>query len=347
VGATTGLQEIAAAAERLDGPKAGAFPLKGSYGQKDLWAGYRKHILSFLTPLPKPIKVFIDGSNGMAGKMVPAAFEGVPNLEIVPVNFEITGRFVHQPNPLVAENMVQTQEGVRAHHAALGACFDGDADRCIMTDERGRIIGCDHLTALLCGHFLAQAPGAAVVYDLRSSKAVMEEVRRLGGVPLRSRVGHVFMKALLREKGGIFGGELSGHFYFRDNFCADSGAIALAAMLSVLGASAKPLSELIAPFQKYPQSGEVNFRVEDKAGVLAKLREKFGKAAAIDDLDGITLDAWNSPARGGVRGGWWCNVRASNTEPLLRLNAEAKDRATLDWLLHEVEPMLGAKQTGE
>jgi phosphomannomutase len=154
------------------------------------------------------------------------------------------------------------------------------------------------------------------------------------------------MKALLRETGGIFGGELSGHFYFRDNFCADSGAIAFAAVLSVLAHSDKPLSALIAPFQKYPQSGEINFRAEDKAAVLAALKARFGKTAAIDDLDGVTVDAWDAPAGGAVRGGWWCNVRASNTEPLLRLNAEARDKSTLDWLLHEVTPMLGKPEAG-
>ncbi|MCC7204278.1 MAG: phosphomannomutase/phosphoglucomutase, partial [Phycisphaeraceae bacterium] len=230
--------------------------------------------------------------------------------------------------------MKPTQDAVRQHKADLGACFDGDADRCILTDDQGAIIGCDHLTALLCDHFLKQSPNATVVYDLRSSKVVEEEIKRLGGQPRRSRVGHVFMKALLRETKGIFGGELSGHFYFRDNFCCDSGAIAFASVLSVLAKSSKRISALIAPFKKYPQSGEINFRAEDKAAVMAALKAKYASAAAIDDLDGVTIDAFDKL-------GWWFNVRASNTEPLLRLNAEARDAATLKNLLDTLTPMLG------
>jgi len=247
--------------------------------------------------------------------------------------------------------MVPTQEGVKKNQADLGVCFDGDADRCMLTDEKGQIIGCDHLTALLCEHFLKPAPGAGsggagvspankpgVIYDLRSSKVVEEEIRRLGGTPLRSRVGHVYMKALLRQTGAVFGGELSGHFYFRDNFCADSGAIAFAAAISVLANSPRTMSQLVAPFLKYPQSGEINSRVEDKAGVLAALKKKFA-GAKMDELDGVTIDLWE-------KGGFWFNVRASNTEPLLRLNAEAKDKPTLDRLLKDITPLLGAPAAG-
>jgi phosphomannomutase len=308
-------------------------------------------VLKFLLPLPRKMRVFIDASNGMAGKMVPLVFAGVKNLEFVQCNFDITGSFVHEPNPLVAKNMEPTQAGVLDTQADLGVCFDGDADRCILTDEKGRIIGCDHLTALLCAHFLSQAPRSAVVYDLRSSKAVEEEIRRQGGVPVRSRVGHVFMKGLLREKLGIFGGELSGHFYFRDNFFADSGAIAFAAVLSVLSRTDKPMSELIAPFQKYPQSGEINFRVQDKAAVMEGLKSRYAATAKVDELDGVTVDAWDAaPAAGSQTaapaGEFWFNVRASNTEPLLRLNAEARDQATLDRLLKLIMPLLGTLEKG-
>lgn len=337
IGAATGLKEIEQLAIATD-PAKWTRQASGGYEKLDLWEAYRKHVLGFLTPPKRKLKVFIDACNGMGGKLVPAVFSNLPNVEIVPLNFEITGSFVHEPNPLVPANMVPTQEGVRAHQADLGVCFDGDADRCMLTDEQGRTIGCDHLTAMLCEHFLKQAPGSTVIYDLRSSKAVEEEIRRRGGKPVRSRVGHVFMKALLRETVGIFGGELSGHFYFRDNFYADSGAIAFAAVLSVLGQSDKPISALVAPFQKYPQSGEINFRTADKDAVLASLKKKYA-GAKIDELDGVTIDAWDAE-------NFWFNVRASNTEPLLRLNAEAKDKATLDKLLAEIMPMLGERDHG-
>ncbi|MCC7147367.1 MAG: phosphomannomutase/phosphoglucomutase [Phycisphaeraceae bacterium] len=340
IGADTGLKDIQKTVESLPeniGP--GALAATGKYQQMDLWEAYREHILKFLSPLKRPLKVVIDASNGMAGKLVPAVFREIPNLEIIPINFEITGSFVHEPNPLVAENMKPTQDGVRQHKADLGACFDGDADRCMLTDDQGQIIGCDHLTALLCNHFLSLSPHATVIYDLRSSKVVSEQIQALGGTPRRSRVGHVFMKALLRETQGVFGGELSGHFYFRDNFYADSGAIAFAAVLSVLAASRRPLSELIEPFRKYPQSGEINFHVEDKAAVLKALKDRYAAGAEIDELDGVTIDAF-------AKQGWWFNVRASNTEPLLRLNAEARDQGGLDKLLGEIKPMLGTPVEG-
>jgi len=337
VGSDTGLKEIQAAAEKLGA--RGSLPAKGTLETRDLWKEYREHVLKLLQPPARPLKVFIDGSNGMAGKLVPAVFSHLKNVEVIPVNFEITGKFVHEPNPLVAANMVPTQEGVRKHKADLGVCFDGDADRCILTDENGEIIGCDHLTALLAGYFLKQSPGSAIVYDLRSSKAVEETVKQFGGVPHKGRVGHVFMKAKLRETKGVFGGELSGHFYFRDNFYTDSGAITFAAALSVLGQTKTPISQLIAPFKKYPQSGEQNFKVEDKAGVMASLKTKYGGGAKVEELDGVSIDAWDAR-------GYWFNVRASNTEPLLRLNAEAKDKATLDKLLKELTPQLGTPDHG-
>ncbi|MBL4700608.1 MAG: phosphomannomutase/phosphoglucomutase, partial [Phycisphaeraceae bacterium] len=337
VGGTTGLTEILTIAQTA-GP-LGSKEVTGSYNEQDIWDVYRKHILKFLTIPAKPIKVFIDGSNGMAGKLIPKVFTGVKNLEIVDVNFEITGSFVHEPNPLVAENMIPTQQGVVANKAHFGACFDGDADRCMVTDELGNIIGCDILTALLSGHFLAQAPGATVIYDLRSSKVVEETIIAANAKPQKGRVGHVFMKQSLRETNGIFGGELSGHFYFRDNYYADSGAIAFAAIVSVLGQTDTPLSELIAPFKKYPQSGEINFRTADKDAVLAGLKKEYGSRGIFEQLDGVSFDLWDGE-------GFWFNVRASNTEPLLRLNAEAKDQETLDTLLSVLMPKLGEVAEG-
>ncbi len=349
IGAATGLKEIQEIAQSLGEP--GSVAPTGSLERRDLWREYQEHILRYYRPGKRKLKVFIDASNGMAGKMVPAVFSGLQGLQIIPLNFEITGSFAHDPNPLVAENMRPTQDGVVAHGADLGACFDGDADRCMLTDEKGAIIGCDHLTALLAEHFLNQSPGSTILYDLRSSKTVQEAIRQHGGVPRRSRVGHVFMKALLRETDGVFGGELSGHFYFRDNFFADSGAIAFAAVLSVLSHCDQPISQLIAPYNRYPQSGEINFRVANhdgkdpdaaKQAVIDGLKQKYAGQTQQDELDGITIDAWDISGQGG----WWFNVRPSNTEPLLRLNAEAKDQATLDGLLATLQPLLGQPAVG-
>ena len=340
IGATSGLKEIQTIAESLsDDVRIHARPV-GGYRQLDLWREYREHVLGFLTPPRRKLKVVIDTANGMGGKLVPEVFEGLKNVEIIPINFEITGSFAHEPNPLVAENMVPTQEGVRRHRADLGVSFDGDADRCILTDENGQVIGCDHLTAFMATHFLkGQDAKGMVVYDLRSSKVVEETIRALGGRPHKGRVGHVFMKAALRETQGVFGGELSGHFYFRDNFFTDSGAITFAVVLSMLGQSDKSLSELIGPYRKYPQSGERNFEVKDKEGAIRALEQRFGVGGAVDHLDGVSIDRWE-------RDGWWLNVRASNTEPLLRLNTEAKDEKTLKKLLDEVTPLLGKPAAG-
>jgi phosphomannomutase len=338
IGATTGLKEIQAIAETLGG--RGSIEPNGSLEERDLWEPYRAHVRKFLKPFARPLKVVIDASNGMAGKMVPKVFDGVTNLDIIPLNFDYqSGTFAHPPNPLVPANMKPTQKAVVENKADLGACFDGDADRCMLTDQRGDIIGCDHLTALFAKYFLAESPAQAIVYDLRSSKAVEETIRSLGGKPHRSRVGHVFLKAALRETKGVFGGELSGHFYFRGNFFADSGAIALAVTLSILGTSSSAMSELIAPFKRYPQSGEMNFIVSDKQAVIDALKKKFADTAEIDELDGVTIDAFK-PA------GWWFNVRASNTEPLLRLNAEGKTRPALDGILRQIKPMLGELAEG-
>jgi phosphomannomutase len=265
----------------------------------------------------------------MAGKMVPKLFDGA-DLEIVPVNFEITGSFVHPPNPLVEANLAQVREATVANKADLGVCFDGDADRCIFVDESGRSVSSDLMTALLAKHFLQSNPGATVVYDLRSSRAVAEEIKAAGGVPRRERVGHAFMKKALSDSRAVFGGELSGHFYFRDNYNADSGAIVLAVMCSVVASGTAPFSERIAPLRRYAASGEINFQVPDKQERMELIEQTFA-GGEIDHLDGVTVGFDD----------WWFNVRASNTEPLLRLNLEAKDQASLKSHLAEVTKLLG------
>jgi phosphomannomutase len=334
IGSASGLDDIKRIAAQL---RVGHTGLQGKYETQDLWTEYRKHVLKFLD-LKRPITVAVDASNGMGGVMVPKVFDGVPNLTIIPMLFEITGSFTHEPNPLVEANLAGLKDLTREKKADLGACFDGDADRCIFVDELGTTIGCDHLTALLAQDFLARPEnkGSTVVYDLRSSHVVKEEVEKAGGIAKRDRVGHAFMKATLAATKGVFGGELSGHFYFRDSFNTDSGAVAFACLLSVLSKKSKPLSEVMRPFKRYAQSGEVNFEVEDKDGTIVKLAEAY-KKAKVDYLDGITVDTPD---------GWWFNVRKSNTEPLLRLNLEARDPKMLAEKMQELKKFLGEPAHG-
>ncbi len=337
IGRDTGLNDIQKIAEQLSGecpqPTAG-------YEQRDLWDDYQKHITGFLNPpLNRPLKLYVDCSNGCGIELVNRVFKHIPNLHVIAINDRWTDQWAHEPNPLIPANMQPTVDGVKKHGADLGACFDGDADRCMLVDDKGNACGCDHLTAWLAEHFLKQAPGSSVVYDLRSSKVVEETIVKLGGKPAISKVGHVNIKAQLRQTDGIFGGELSGHFYFKHNAYADSGAITLAAALAVLGQSKASLSTLIAPFRKYPQSGEINFENDHKDETLADLKATYGKHGKVMELDGVTIDCWDTK-------GFWFNVRASNTEPLLRLNTEAKDQATLDTLLSALRPKLGHEHHG-
>lgn len=339
VGEHTGLADVRKYAAMSDTNKA---PEEGTFVDKrDLWDAYTDHVRSFLDMRGRTIKVVVDASNGMAGTMVPKIFgergSAIEGLEIVEMNFDNTkGVFVHEPNPLVAANVADLCAAVVEHGADLGVCFDGDADRCVVVDEKGKIVGCDALTALLAQYFLGKEPGGSVVYDLRSTKAVAEEIEKAGGRAIRSRVGHVFMKQVMSDEGCVFGGELSGHFYFRDNFNADSGAIAMATVLSLLAEKKRKLSNMIKPIARYTQSGEINFENEEKDEALELIREEYLDRGDIDDLDGVTVDCFDSE-------GWWCNIRKSNTEPLLRLNAEAKDRATLNKVLSEIAPKLGTR----
>ena len=326
IGENTGLKEIRHIVSTIRRTQTGSGQVH--IQKADLWEDYRKHVRGFLR-LARPLKVAVDASNGMAGKMIPAVFDGA-ELEVLPLNFEITGQFVHPPNPLIESNLKQLQEAVRDNEVDFGICFDGDADRCVFVDETGQIVRCDHITALLARHFLRLHPGATVVYDLRSSRVVAEEIRAAGGVPRRERVGHAFMKKAMADGHGIFGGELSGHFYFRDNYNADSGAIVFAVVASVVSAQQRPFSELIQPLKRYVQTGEINFRVEDKQAKMDELAEMFSDGK-IDHLDGITVEFDD----------WWFNVRPSNTEPLLRLNMEARDNELLAEKLQQVQAVLG------
>ena len=328
IGAASGLDDIKRIASAL---RVGQTGVQGRCEERDLWQPYKQHVLQFLN-LKRELKVVIDASNGMAGKMVPAIFGEIPQLEIIPILFEITGSFVHEPNPLVEANLAQLQARMRDVHPDLGVCFDGDADRCIFLDENAKTIGADLMTALMARDFLSlpENKGSTIVYDLRSSHVVADEVRAAGGVPHRDRVGHAFIKKTMADAKAVFGGELSGHFYFRDNFYADSAAIAFARVLSILSAQDRPFSEVLKPLYRYSQSGEINFQVEDKEAKIRELAESY-KKGQVDYLDGITIDFGN----------WWFNVRKSNTEPLLRLNLEADSPALLDEKLRELKRILG------
>lgn len=342
VGMTTGLDEIRRYSAMADREKI--TPRAGREEERDLWPDYAEHVRQFIHPKllggapGRTLKVVIDASNGMAGTMVPRVFGNVPGLKIFKINFDnSSGEFVHEPNPLVEANLAELKQAVLTNKADVGICFDGDADRCVVVDEKGETVGCDHLTAWLAQMFLKDnkasgGPGAAIVYDLRSSKSLPEMILEAGGKPVKSRVGHVFMKQAMAENNAIFGGELSGHFYFKRNYNADSGAIAFASVVSGLAASNKSMSELIAPAKRYVQSGEINFETDDKEAAIDDLRRAYPKAK-VETLDGLTLDM----------GSWWCNVRPSNTEPLLRLNLEGADRKTVENLVRDVAQYLGKR----
>ena len=326
IGAETGLKDIEHIATALLHTKGKAI---GSVKELDLTAEYKKHVLKFLRPNIDKLKIAIDASNGMAGKMVPAVFGDLP-IEIIQLNFEHKGKFKHPPDPLVAKNLSPVKTAVKKNACDFGICFDGDADRLMMVDEKGAVIGCDLITALMVPHFLEKQPNSTVLYDLRSSRVVVEEIINNGGTPRRERVGHAFMKKAMRDSHAIFGGELSGHFYYRDNYCTDSALITLVHVLNIVSEAQVPISELIKPLRRYHSSGEINFEVEDKQAKMDELAKRYSDGQ-IDTLDGVTV----------VYKDWWFNCRPSNIEPLLRLNVEAKTKELLDEKLAEIEGQLG------
>jgi phosphomannomutase len=265
--------------------------------------------------------VAVDAGNGMAGLTVPRVFAGLP-IEIVPLYFELDGTFPHhEANPIDPRNLRDLQRAVTEHGADIGLAFDGDADRCFIVNERGEIVSPSVLTALIAARELAREPGATIIHNLITSRAVPEIITEHGGVPVRTRVGHSFIKAKMADEGAVFGGEHSGHFYFRDFWYADSGLLAALHALAALGSQAEPLSRLLARYSRYSASGEINTEVNDQAAVTAIVRDEFSgrPGVSLDELDGLTVTAPD----------WWFNLRPSNTEPLLRLNAEAADEARM------------------
>ncbi|WEB42289.1 phosphomannomutase/phosphoglucomutase [Streptomyces yunnanensis] len=330
VGQDTGLADIRALAERwtADGaPEPAATP--GTVTRRDVLHDYAAHLRSLVDLRTiRPLKVVVDAGNGMGGHTVPTVFDGLP-LDLDALYFELDGSFPHhEANPLDPKNIVDLQQRVREVGADLGLAFDGDADRCFVVDENGDPVSPSAITALVAARELAKHPGGTVIHNCITSWSVPEVVKEHGGAPVRTRVGHSFIKAEMARTGAIFGGEHSAHYYFRDFWNADTGMLAALHVLAALGEQDGPLSRLVAQYDRYAASGEINSTVDDQAGRLAAIKATYESRDGItlDDLDGLTVTAAD----------WWFNVRPSNTEPLLRLNAEARDRATVERIRDEV-----------
>jgi phosphomannomutase len=322
VGLDTGLAQIRDLVAEPAAPRAATAPA-GAISEHDVLEAYAAHLLTLAPVSGRRLKVVVDAGNGMAGHTAPAVFGRLgAAVELVPLYFELDGTFPHhEANPIDPANLVDLQRRVLAEGADLGLAFDGDADRCFVVDERGRAVSPSTLTALIAARELAKEPGATVIHNLITSRAVPEIVTELGGTPVRTRVGHSFIKATMAETGAIFGGEHSGHFYFRDFWRADSGMLAALHTMAALADTDRPLSELLAAYERYAVSGEINSEVADPGAVLAALESAYAgtDGVSIDHLDGLTVS----------HADWSFNVRPSNTEPLLRLNAEGRDEATM------------------
>ena len=318
ISGATGIKDI----ERMvaEGDLGEDAAVKGKVTQADVKAAYAAHVKTF-AHLARPLHLALDFANGM-GIAESAAFAGT-DLSYDALYGEYDGDFPnHDANPLHVETLKDLQALIRANPGkyAFGVAYDGDADRAGFVDEKGDVIPMDFTTALIAQDMLASNPGAACFYDLRSTKMCAETIAAAGGKPMMSRVGHSFIKQQMRENDAIFAGELSGHYYFKANFTAESSAMATFALANIVSKSEKPLSELVAPLRKYFQSGEINSKVADAAAVLAKIKQDYPD---FFELDGVSVDRWDAE-------GWWFNVRMSNTEPLVRLNLEAKTRELME-----------------
>ena len=325
VGRETGLVEIeqrVAAGETLVAERP------GEVVEQDVLTAYADHLLALAPVTGRRLRVAVDAGNGMAGHTAPAVL-GRLDVDVLPLYFELDGTFPHhEANPIEPENLRDLQALVRREQADVGLAFDGDADRCFLVDERGELVSPSTLTALVAARELAKEPGASVIHNLITSRAVPEIVTELGGTPVRTRVGHSYIKAEMARTGAIFGGEHSGHFYFRDFWRADSGMLAALHTLAALAETDAPLSEVLAPWARHVASGEINSTVPDQQAVVAEVEEVWGsrEGVSVDRLDGLSV----------VHPDWWFNVRASNTEPLLRLNAEGRDQATMEQVRDDV-----------
>ncbi|MDU7600373.1 MAG: phosphomannomutase/phosphoglucomutase, partial [Corynebacterium sp.] len=303
---------------------------EGAIAEQEILAGYAD-FLRKLVPLEesKPLVVAVDAANGMGGHTVPAVFKGLP-FDVRDLYFELDGTFPnHEANPLDPKNLVDLQKFTVDQKADIGLAFDGDADRCFVVDEKGQPVSPSAICALVAERYLEKFPGATIIHNLITSKTVPELIKEKGGTPVRTRVGHSFIKAQMAEHQAAFGGEHSAHYYFQEFWNADSGMLAAMHVLAALGQSDKPLSELMAEYSRYEASGEINSTVEDqKAATQAVLDELADKIESVDELDGVTVELKGTEA--------WFNVRASNTEPLLRLNVEAKTADEVQSIVDEV-----------
>jgi len=321
----TGLSQI------RDLAQSGTFKPTGPSGvvhQQDVLDDFAKHCLTFIDDVKriKPFTIAMDAGNGMAGETIPRIFKYLPQITVIPLFFELDGTFPNHPaSPIEPENMVDLQAAVREHKCDLGVAFDGDADRMFIVDEKSDLIGGDIVTALVGIDTLRHYPGAKILYNLICSRSVPEAIEAHGGIPVRSKVGHSIIKKVMRDQDIPFGGEHSGHFYFKKNWFADSGMIALMQCLNVFSEQAGTVSSIIAPIDKRFRSGEINSKVSDIPGKIAQIEAHF-EAGLIDHLDGTTV---NFPD-------WWFNIRASNTEPLLRLNVEGDTKAAMEQHRDEV-----------
>jgi phosphomannomutase len=304
----------------------------GSVGvetQRDMLEEYVDHLLALVDLSEiRPLKIVVDAGNGMAGHTAPAIFKRL-NCELIPMYFELDGSFPnHEANPIDSKNLKDLQKAVLKHKADLGLAFDGDADRCFLVDEKGIAVNPSDLTALIASRELKKHPGSTIIYNLISSRAVLEVIEENGGVGLRSRVGHSYIKKMMAESKAIFGGEHSGHFYFDEFWRADSGALAALHAIAALGAADKSMSQILKPFQRYVLSGEINSKVADTTAAMHAVEQVYGaiNGLTLDHLDGLTVNGDT----------WWFNLRPSNTEPLLRLNVEAKTAARMEKLRDEV-----------
>ncbi len=334
IGFDTGLSAMAAAASALlDRPVLP--PVLGTVESRDGLARYAEY-LHDLVPVPagRRLSVVVDAGNGMGGHTVPTVFADL-DVDLDPLYFELDGTFPnHDANPLDHSTLVDLQARVRATGADLGLAFDGDADRCFVVDDRGEVVSPSAITALIAARALAEQPGATILHNVICSRAVAEVVTERGGTAVRTPVGHSLIKAEMARTGAVFGGEHSGHFYFKDFFGADSGMIAALHVMAALAETTGSISELMQQYERYPSSGEINSTVRDAAGTMALIGEHFADLSQ-DRLDGLTVSADT----------WWFNVRASNTEPLLRLNVEADDRTTMVRVRDEVLDLIGADLT--
>jgi len=323
---TDGLPEIKDFVRESEIPANGE---RGSIRRRNIDEDYAEHCLSFIDAgVIKPFHIAIDAGNGIAGKTIPPVFERLP-VEVERMYFTLDGSFPNHPaSPIEPENTKELREKVASDQTLdMGAAFDGDADRMFLVDEKGRLLGGDMVTALVAKKLLAKHAGESVVYNLICSKAVPETIENMGGKPIRTRVGHAIIKPIMKRENAIFGGEHSGHFYFRENWFADSGLIALLVCLELLSEADRPLSELVAEIDHYYRSGEINSKVNDRNATIEKMREYAAdKGYRVDDLDGVTI----------YGDGWWANLRPSNTEPLIRLNAEADSPELLDKVTNEI-----------